>query len=122
MSDRARTQAVERERSSATASAAAERAARERLSFDEGVVLETSFRWHTRFGHVFDAPNTKRLEATYVELLKPAVSGHTVLELGSGDGENGERLIGYGARHVLGIDVAESYLRKARLRAIPRPS
>jgi SAM-dependent methyltransferase len=115
MSDSAAAQNVEPERSTA----AAERAAREKLSFDEGVVLETSLRWHTRFDHVFAAPNTKRLEATYVELVKPAVAGRTVLELGSGDGENGERLIGYGARHVLGIDVAESYLRKARQRAVP---
>jgi SAM-dependent methyltransferase len=99
--------------------AARERALREQAAFDDGVLLETSNRWHGRFQHVFESPNSRRMEAASAALLRPIVAGRAVLEIGCGDGENAERLLGYGARHVLGIDVSERYLGTARRREKP---
>jgi SAM-dependent methyltransferase len=95
------------------------RAERERAAYDEGDVWEHSHRWHRRFPHVFTCPNTLRHERLFAELLRTAVRGKRVLELGCGDGENASRLLGMGAEYVLGVDVSETFLDEARRRAQP---
>lgn len=50
------------------------------------------------------------------ELLKPFLSGRHVVELGCGSGLMAGKLIEYGAARYLGIDIAESAIRKARER------
>ena len=95
------------------------RANRERAAYDEGEVNETSGRWHGRFRHVFEAPNTLRFESRFVELLTSAARGRRVLELGCGDGENAQVIASPGASYVLGVDVAESFVKRAQARAIP---
>ena len=92
---------------------------RERAAYDEGEVWETSTRWHRRFPHVFEAANSRRMEAQFTELLRLAVEGRRVFELGCGDGENAEKLVTLGAQHVLGIDVAESFVERAQARVRP---
>lgn len=95
------------------------RAERERAAFDHGDVVETSGRWHMRFGHVFTCPNSQRHERLYDDLLRTAVTGRRVLELGCGDGQNAARLLSLGAAYVYGIDVSEAYLAQARRLARP---
>ena len=48
------------------------------------------------------------------ELLRPFLAGRRVVELGCGSGLLAARLIAYGAASYLGIDIAESAIRKAR--------
>jgi SAM-dependent methyltransferase len=50
------------------------------------------------------------------ELLKPFLAGKRVVELGCGSGLLATKLIEYGAASYLGIDIAESAIRKARER------
>jgi 2-polyprenyl-3-methyl-5-hydroxy-6-metoxy-1,4-benzoquinol methylase len=51
-----------------------------------------------------------------VELLAPHVKGRTVLELGCGSGLIAQRLIDAGARHYVGVDIAESAIALAEQR------
>src|SRR5471030_2013114 len=94
------------------------RAERERKAFDEDDVAEHSHRWHSRFLHVFESPNTVRHERLFEERLRVAVPGKRVLELGCGDGENARKLLSFGAEYVYGIDVSERYLARARESAV----
>ena len=48
------------------------------------------------------------------ELLKPFLAGKRVVELGCGSGLLAAKLIEYGAASYLGIDIAETAIRKAR--------
>jgi SAM-dependent methyltransferase len=95
------------------------RAERERKAFDEDNVAEYSHRWHARFLHVFESPNTMRYERLYEELLRAAVPGKRVLEIGCGDGTTASRLLSFGAAYVYGVDVSERYLARAREKEIP---
>lgn len=96
-----------------------DRAERERQAYDEDGVFEASAGWHARFSHVFDSPNTKAHERIFARLLTGQVAGKRVLELGSGDGAHAERLLQAGAGCVLGVDVSESFVARARQREIP---
>lgn len=96
-----------------------DRAERERAAFDDGDVWEQSHRWHMRFPHVFSAPNTRRHERLFEQLLRSAVHGRRVLELGCGDGENGARIRSYGADYVYGVDISAALLARAQARAEP---
>ena len=48
------------------------------------------------------------------ELLRPFLAGKRVVELGCGSGLLAARLIDYGAASYLGIDIAETAIRRAR--------
>jgi SAM-dependent methyltransferase len=96
-----------------------DRADRERAAYNDGGVWEHSDRWHRKFPHVFSCPNTVRHEHLFEQLLRSAIGGRRVLELGCGDGENAERLLSYGAKYVLGIDVSDGFLARAQARAQP---
>jgi len=48
------------------------------------------------------------------ELLEPFLAGKRVVELGCGSGLLATKLIAYGAASYLGIDIAETAIRKAR--------
>jgi SAM-dependent methyltransferase len=96
-----------------------DRVERERAAYDEGDVWAESNRWHKRFPHVFSCPNTVRHERLFEELLRSAVTGKRVLELGCGDGENAARLLSFGAEYVYGIDVSDAFLARAQQRSVP---
>jgi SAM-dependent methyltransferase len=95
------------------------RSERERAAADEGSVWEVSHRWHTRGAHVFACPNTLRHEALFDELAARFAKGGRVLDLGCGQGASSQRLLSFGADHVLGIDISELLLAQAFPRAIP---
>jgi len=99
--------------------AAASRAERERVAYDEQGVFEASNAWHVRFRHVFESPNTLRNERLFEQRLRARVGGARVLDIGCGDGESSERLLGLGAACVRGIDVAETFIERAKLREQP---
>lgn len=96
-----------------------ERARREREAYDEHRVDEVMASWHGRFPHVFAAPNTRWAERRFDELTEAAVRGKRVIDMGCGDGASSSRLLEFGAAHVLGIDVSETTLARARRRAVP---
>lgn len=96
-----------------------DRAERERKAYDEDAVWEHSNRWHQRFSHVFESPNTLRHERLFEDLQRSSAPGKRVLELGCGDGENAARLLSHGADYVFGVDVSESFLERAQDRAVP---
>lgn len=96
-----------------------ERAEREKQAYDERGVFEASAGWHARFSHVFESPNTAAHERIFARLLTGAIAGRRVLELGCGAGEHAEWLLAAGAGHVLGVDVSEKFVTRAREREIP---
>ncbi len=95
------------------------RAERERRAYDEEHVFEHSHGWHVRFRHVFESPNTRAQEQVFQDVIRSAAAGGRVLELGCGDGDNAERLLALGARSVVGIDVSETLVARARERQAP---
>lgn len=95
------------------------RAEREKAAYDEHGVFESSHGWHVRFRHVFECPNTLRNEGLLEARLRAAVAGGRVLDIGCGDGASSEALLELGAASVLGIDVSETFIAKARGREQP---
>jgi SAM-dependent methyltransferase len=95
------------------------RAEREKRAYDEEQVFERSHRWHARFLHVFECPNTRAHEALFEDTVRRAIPGARVLELGCADGAYAEQLLAQGARSVHGIDVSETAVARARERAVP---
>jgi SAM-dependent methyltransferase len=95
------------------------RAEREKAAYDEQGVFERSHGWHVRFRHVFECPNTVRNEARLEERLRRGVAGGRALDIGCGDGASSEALLALGAAYVLGIDVSETFIAKARAREVP---
>ena len=51
--------------------------------------------------------------------LLPIQPGERLLDMGCGEGTSSARLLGMGAKHVLGIDVSEAAITRARPRAVP---
>jgi SAM-dependent methyltransferase len=96
-----------------------DRAERERKAYDEGSVYERSHEIHMRFRHVFESPNTRRGDDLWEGLLRQAVPGKRVLELGCAEGDNCLKIAAFGATYVLGVDVSERFLARARPRAVP---
>jgi SAM-dependent methyltransferase len=95
------------------------RAERERAAYDEEGVFERSHGWHVRFKHVFESPNTRRQERAFHEAATEGIAGRRVLEIGCGDGTHAQELAAAGAGYVLGIDVAETFVARAREKAVP---
>jgi 2-polyprenyl-3-methyl-5-hydroxy-6-metoxy-1,4-benzoquinol methylase len=96
-----------------------ERAEREREAYDERDVAAVNSAWHGRFPHVFESPNTRRGEERFDALTRAAVTGRNVLDMGCGKGRNSARLLDLGAAHVLGIDISQSAIDEALMRARP---
>ena len=102
-----------------SAAQAAQRAERERLAYDEGDVDEINELWHGRFPHVFSCPNTMRHEHHLEDVLRRAVQGGSAVDVGCGRGQFSRRLVSWGARYVLGVDVSETSIAEARRNEIP---
>jgi 2-polyprenyl-3-methyl-5-hydroxy-6-metoxy-1,4-benzoquinol methylase len=96
-----------------------DRAERERHAYDEGALWERSHRAHMRFPHVFESPNTRRGDRLYERLLRDAVPGKRVLELGCAEGSQSRAVLAFGAAYVLGTDVSERFLAEARGHTVP---
>ena len=96
-----------------------DRAQREREAYDEQRVWERCHQTHMRFRHVFECPNTRRADRLYDDLLRRAVPGKRVLELGCAEGTRSRTVASFGAAYVLGGDISEKFLAMARPHAIP---
>ncbi len=95
------------------------RADRERKSYDEDGVWEGSHAWHSRFPHVFTSPNSARYDRRFDETIRSHAIGKRVLEIGCGDGLTAQRVSAFGAAYVLGVDVSQDFIAKARRLEIP---
>lgn len=103
-----------------TPTASGDRAERDAAAYDERQVWERSNEWHARVVHVLQGPNTQAAEQTFERLLRERAAGGRVLDIGCGDGGLTRRVVDEdGAVYALGVDVAESALRKARELALP---
>jgi SAM-dependent methyltransferase len=95
------------------------RAEREKHAYDEERVFESSHRWHARFRHVFECPNTLAHERLFQDTVRRAAAGGRVLELGCGDGANAQDLLKLGAAQVRGIDISDTLIARAREKEVP---
>jgi SAM-dependent methyltransferase len=95
------------------------RAEREKLAYDEQGVFAASHGWHLRFRHVFECANTREHERLFETTVERAAAGRRVLELGCADGAHAEALLKQGAGSVLGLDVSEKSIERARQRTRP---
>jgi len=95
------------------------RSERERRAYDEGRVWERCHAWHMTARHVFECPNSLRVEKVYYDLIAEAARGGRALELGCADGVDCERVHALGAAYVHGIDVSQHFITRAHERGIP---
>lgn len=97
-----------------SADSTAVRAERERRAYDEDRVWENHHRWVQRVVHVVRSPNTRRYERVWDDLAREAARGGRVLDVGCGHGISSKKLLDMGAERVLGVDVAQSAVERAR--------
>lgn len=90
------------------------RADRERKAYDEDNVYDVSHKWHSRFRHVFECPNTLRHEHFFEEILRTHAKGNRVLDIGCGKGDTSRIIYAFGPRFVRGIDVSKSFIAEAK--------
>lgn len=91
-----------------------ERSQREQTLTDQGNVYT---RWHARrarYSHIFESPNTMRADDTFDRLLREAVPGKRVLEIGCGTGWLASRVSQFGAAYVRGLDISHKRIAQAR--------
>lgn len=91
-----------------------DREGREKFAYDEGSVLEISSRWHRRFSHVMESPNTLRKEVFFDELIRSNAKGKKVLDIGCGRGGTSKNVLSQGANFVYGIDISEKEVSIAK--------
>jgi SAM-dependent methyltransferase len=95
-----------------------ERSRREKMLADETDVYERWFALRSKYGHIFDSPNSVRAEHTLKKLLQQSVPGKCVLEIGSGSGWYTVQLTNFGASYVLGTDISERRIALAKQRGL----
>lgn len=96
-----------------------DRQERERRAYDEDRVFEESSKWHKRAHHVLTGPNTAKAEALFDDLIRKAVTGGRALDICCGSGIRSVHILELGADYVLGVDLAESEIAKAKTREQP---
>jgi len=95
------------------------RTERERKAYDEEGLWEASNNWHVRFSHVFFSPNSKRYDDLFYKLIGDHIAGRAALEVGCADGLVSKQVSDLGAQYVLGIDVSQDFISKAK--SLERP-
>jgi SAM-dependent methyltransferase len=90
------------------------RSERERFFHDEVDIRSHNKEVHSRFWHVFKSPNSRRGDRHFSDLLRAAVPGRRVLEIGCGVGNLCQRVLEMGAGEVHGTDLSRKALEKAR--------
>ena len=95
------------------------RSERERRAYDEEHVWERCHAWHMKARHVFECPNSVRVERVYDAWIAEAARGGRALELGCGDGADCWKVLVQGAAFVRGIDLSERFIAEARRREVP---
>ena len=91
-----------------------ERSERERYFHDEVDIRSRHKEFQSRFWHVHESPNTRRGDLCFAGLLRAAVPGRRVLEIGCGTGNLARRVLEMGAAEVHGIEISRRALEGAR--------
>lgn len=91
-----------------------ERSERERFFHDEIDIRSHNQEIHDRFRHVFKSPNSRRGNHCFADLLRAAVPGRRVLEIGCGRGRLCRRVLAMGAAEVHGTELSRKALAEAR--------
>lgn len=97
-----------------TTSSKLTRAERERRAYDEEGLWDASHSWHARFSHVFSSPNSARYEKLFYGLISENVVGKDALEVGCAEGLASKQVFDFGAHYVLGIDVSQEFISRAK--------
>jgi len=93
-----------------------DRVQREKAAYNDGGVFDASLRLQSRFWHVFQCPNTQRLERYVHECISRRAAGSVVLDYGCLYGDLYPRLEAYGPKRVIGIDISENAIQRATAR------
>lgn len=99
-----------------SATALAERVAREHEAHTERDVLAESIRLKSKFPHLANYPSKQRLYAT-IDRVTADLRGQTILDYGCGRGEMSLKYLANGADKVSAIDISEVYVEDLRQRA-----
>lgn len=90
------------------------RSQREQFLTDRGDVYE---RWHARkrrYNHIFKSPNTLQAENAFESILREAVLGQRILEIGCGAGKQALSISQFGASYVLAVDISRNRIAQAK--------
>ena len=90
------------------------RAEREKKAYEEEGLWDASNKWHARFSHVFFSPNSKRYDDLFYKLISDHIVGKAGLEVGCADGLASKHAFDLGAQYVLGVDVSQDFISKAK--------
>jgi SAM-dependent methyltransferase len=92
-----------------------ERDAREREAYADEAMTQACEAWQLRFSHIGFGPTTQRGWDTAFGLLRTRLdAGSRVLDVGCGPGFYTRKVKELGAGYVLGYDISEHYVAKAR--------
>jgi SAM-dependent methyltransferase len=90
------------------------RVLREKIAYDNTGIWQSSDEIHRLFHHVFECPNTMRGESHFDNNLAQLCNNATVLDYGCLDGCLAPKYVSLGAGRVIGVDISERYVSKAR--------
>src|ERR1700693_2408960 len=91
------------------------RSERDRAASDESDMYQQWRKLHDRWLHIFDCPNTKWGERQLADLLRQAVQGKCVLEIGCGSGGNAKnRIMPLDPAYTLAVDISQSFIRDTK--------
>src|SRR5690349_13995509 len=91
------------------------RSEREQAASDESDIYQQWGKLHKRWLHVFECPNTKWGERQLADLVRQAVQGKRILEIGCGSGGNAKnRIAPLGPSYILAVDISRSSIRNAK--------
>jgi 2-polyprenyl-3-methyl-5-hydroxy-6-metoxy-1,4-benzoquinol methylase len=94
-----------------------ERDRREREAYADEAMTQNNQAWQMRFAHIVQGPTTKRGWSTAFEVLADRLGpGTRALDVGCGPGYYTNKVSELGAEYVLGYDISEHYVAKARER------
>jgi len=91
-----------------------ERTARERTAYNSGDVYKNNDKLHRKYMNVFECPNTIRSEKYFHTSVKEKSKNAAVLDCGCHNGELTAKIIGYGAKTPVGIDISEKSVAFAK--------
>jgi SAM-dependent methyltransferase len=97
-----------------------ERAAREKSAYDEGTFSADRRRFQQIYRYIYSSPNSLRIKAHWQGLIRAAIQGRRVLEVGCGEGWDCRKFLEWGASEVHGIDLSSAMLAVARGHETPR--
>jgi len=97
-----------------------ERADREKAAYDEGDFQSVRRRFQQLYRYVYGAPNSLRVKAHWQGVVRQALQGRRVLDVGCGEGWDSKKFLDWGASEVHGIDVSTAMLNVARQHEGPR--